>query len=245
MKKYILGLAILAIVFSCDNKEKEALQSKVDSLSIQLNESKKAEAELNEVGILIDSIDASRKALQVKMIEGGSYADYVSRLRDINLYVRQTEIKLAALENSNKNNSKVSSASIRRMKADLEKRTEEIVELQMQLVQVRNENMALWVKVNQKDSILSMKDQVIKLNESDIVSLEKLVNDSQAENKIAVSNLYFDQAKTLEMVANRTQFAPRKKKAARQEALELYNLSLTLGKLEAQDRIAELQKKLD
>ncbi len=244
MKKYILGLVVMVSLFSCDTKEKEALQSKVDSLSYQLNVSKEAEAKLNEVGILIDSIDASRKALQLRMIEGSSYADYVGRLREINTYVQQTEAKLAALEKSSKKSSKASAASIRRLKADLAQRSEEIVALQLQLAEARNDNMALWVRLNQKDSILWMKDQVIKLNENDIASLEKLFNDTQAENKVAVANLYYDQASALETVAKRTQFAPRKKKAARQEALELYKLSLSLGKQEAQVRITELEKQL-
>ena len=130
------------------------------------------------------------------------------------------------------------------MKADLAKRSEEIVALQLQLANARNDNMALWVRLNEKDSILWMKDQVIKVNEQDIASLEKFFNDTQVENKITVANLYYDQAKALETVAQRTQFAPRKKKAARQEALELYRLSLSLGKSEAQVRINELEKQL-
>jgi hypothetical protein len=244
MKQYILALAILPLLFSCDTKEKTALQGKVDSLTIQLTASKKAEAGMNEVGILIDSIDASRKSLQLKMVEGSSYADYVSRLQAINMYVVETELKLAALEKSTANSSKESAASVRRLKADLAKRSEEIVELQKQIATLRDENLAVWAKVNHKDSLLSMKDQVIKVNESDIVSLERLVNDTQAENKIAVANLYYDQAQALEMAANRTQFAPRKKKEARREALELYRLSLSLGKVEAQARIVDLEKKL-
>jgi len=244
MKHFILGAVIMLLIFSCDTKEKEALQSKVDSLNVQLTASKKAEANMNEVGILIDSIDASRKALQLKMVEGSSYADYVSRLQAINVYVKETEVKLAALEKSTVNSSKESAASVRRLKADLAKRSEEIVELQSQIATLRNENLAAWAKVNHKDSLLLMKDQVIKVNESDIVSLERLINDTQAENKTAVANLYYDQAQALEMAANRTQFAPRKKKEARREALELYRLSLSLGKLEAQVRINDLEKKL-
>jgi alanyl-tRNA synthetase len=246
MKKLILGIVVTISFFSCDTKEKEnvALQSKVDSLSYQLNVSKESEVKLNEVGILIDSIDASRKALQIKMIEGSSYADYVGRLREINTYVQQTEAKLASLEKSSKAGSKASAASIRRLKADLAQRSEEIVALQLQLVEARNDNMALWVKLNQKDSILWMKDQVIKVNESDIASLEKMFSDTKAENKVTVANMYYNQASTLETVANRTQFAPRKKKAARQEALELYRLALTMGKMEAQVRITELEKQL-
>lgn len=245
MKNYIMGLAIVLFFVSCDTKEKAVMQSKIDSLSVQLTASKQVEANLNEVGVLIDSIDASRKALQIKMVEGSSYADYVNRLQAINLYVQKTEKRLTELEKSTENTSKISASSIRRLKADLAKRTEEIVELQAQIATLRNENLVAWAKVNHRDSVLLIKDQVIKLNESDIASLERLVNDSQAENKIAVSNLYFNQAKALEMAADRTQFAPRKKKEARREALELYRLSQSLGKPEAQAKIVELEKKLN
>jgi hypothetical protein len=89
-----------------------------------------------------------------------------------------------------------------------------------------------------------MKDQVIKMNENVITSLEKLFNDRQEENKTVVSNLYFAQAEALEKAANRTQFAPRKKKETRREALQLYRLSLSLGNLEAQKKIDDLEKKL-
>jgi hypothetical protein len=246
MKKYILGLAIVVSLFSCDTKEKEriALQRKVDSLSVQLVASKEVENNMNEVGVLIDSIDASRNSLKVKMIEGGTYSDYVNRLKDINTYVHQTEAKLDALEKASKNSSKTSQASVRRLRADLEKSSQEILDLQLQIAKVRDENLALWTKVNQKDSVLSTRDQMIKLNESDIASLEKLVNDTQIENKLTVANLYYDQAQALETAANRTHFAPRKKKDTRHEALELYKLSLSLGKTEAQAKIDNLEKKL-
>lgn len=244
MKKYILGFAIIVVLFGCDTKEKEALQVKVDSLRVQLVASREVEESMNEVGVLIDSIDASRRSLHVKMIEGSSYADYVARLKDINAYVKQTETKLNQLEKSSKNSSKASTRAIRGYKADLAKQSAEILDLQLQLAKEHDQNLMLWAKVNEKDSILSIKDQVIKIKESDIASLEKLFNDTQSENKSAVANLYFAQASALEMAANRTQFAPRKKKEARREALELYKLSLSLGNEEAQKKIDELEKKL-
>lgn len=244
MKKLIIVVALVGALFSCDTKEKAVLQHKVDSLSVQLTSSKEVERKMNEVGALIDSIDASRESLKVKMVEGGSYSDYVKRLKDINLYVQQTEAKLDALEKETKNTSKASNASIRRMRADLEKQTKEILDLQEQLAIARNENLAVWAKVNQKDSLLSMRDQVIKINENDIASLEKVVTDTNAENKLAVANLYFQQAEALELAAKRTHFAPRKKKETRQEALELYKLSLSLGNTAAQAKIDNLEKQL-
>jgi hypothetical protein len=244
MRKIILGLAIVAALSSCESKEKTALQNKVDSLNVRVIAMNVVEKSMNEVGVLIDSIDASRKAVQLYMLEGNNYADYVSRLNDINMYVKKTEEKLANLEKSNKNASKASASSIRRLKADLEKRSVEIVELQLQIAKLRDENLAVWVKVNQKDSILSMRDQVIQIKESDIVSLEKMITETQAENKATVANLYFSQADALEKAADRTQFAPRKRKETRLEALELYKLSRSMGNVNAQMRILALEKKL-
>jgi hypothetical protein len=244
MRKYILGLTVLVALSSCGTKEKVAMQHTIDSLSVQLTASRDVERELNEVGVLIDSIDASRKSLHVKMIEGNTYGDYVTRLKDINAYVQQTEAKIASLEKSSKHTSKASASSIRRLKADLEKRTLEVTELQLQIARLRDENLAVWSKVNEKDSLLSMRDQVIKLNQEEIASLEKGYSETQAENRITVGNLYFAQAAALEKAANRTQFAPRKKKETRREAIELYKLSRSMGNTDAQARIDELETKI-
>jgi hypothetical protein len=245
MKKYMLGAALVVFLFGCNSKEKTALRHEVDSLTIQLTASRVAEESMNEVGLLIDSIDANRKSLQLKMVEGSSYADYVTRLRNINTYVKETETKLDVLEKSVKSSSNASAASIRRLRADLNMRTQEILGLQLELEKAREENQKAWAKINEKDSLLLMKDQIIKVNESAIATLEKLVSDTREDNKIAVANLYFEQAQAMEEAANRTQFAPRKKKEARLEALELYRLSLSLGKLEALIKINELEGKLN
>jgi chromosome segregation ATPase len=244
MKTPLIALALVAALWSCDNKKVAQLEKKVDSLNVQLVSSREVEESMNEVGALIDSIDASRSELRIKMIEGSSYADYVARLREINNYVQRTEAKLDALENSAKKSSKSSASAIKRLKADLKKTSDELLELQSQLANMREENLRLWTKVNEKDSMLSIQDQVIKMKEGDVASLERLVNDTNAANKLAVADLYYAQAAALETVANRTQFAPRKKKQARREALELYRLSLSLGKVEAQSKIDGLEKEL-
>lgn len=244
MKTPLIALTLVAALWSCDNKKITTLEQRVDSLNVVLVASREVEESMNEVGALIDSIDASRSSLRIKMIEGSSYADYVARLRDINIYVKRTEEKLNALEATATKSSRSSATAIKRLKADLKKTSDELVELQLQLVGMREENLRLWTKVNEKDSLLSISDQVIKMREGDVASLERLVNDTNESNKLAVADLYYAQAEALETVANRTQFAPRKKKQARSEALELYRLSLSLGKVEAQSKIDELEKEL-
>src|SRR6478736_2270706 len=110
MKTYILVIGLAVTFLSCDKKEKIHLQFKVDSLNNALNESKKTEIAMSEVGVMLDSIDASRHALHTKIVEGISYADYVGRLKEINTNIKNSQVKLAALEKSLKNSKNASSA---------------------------------------------------------------------------------------------------------------------------------------
>jgi hypothetical protein len=68
-----------------------------------------------------------------------------------------------------------------------------------------------------------------------------MIDDTQVENKLTVANLYYEQAEALELAAKRTQFAPKRKRETKQEAIELYKLSLSLGKTEAESKISELE----
>ncbi len=244
MKIYILAFGLAAALSSCGTKERTQLQLKVDSLNYALTESKKAEVAINEVGIMLDSIDANRHALRVNIVGGISYADYISRLKDINTNIKESQAKLAALETNLKNTKGASAATIRRLKTDLDARSQEIVALQMDVVTLREQNRNLFANGNMKDSIISSKDEVIKLKNADVASLEGLVQDINDQNRIKVANLYFAQAQALEVAANRTKFAPRKKKETRREALELYKLSFSLGNMDAEAKIQALEKEL-
>ncbi len=240
----IISLSIVAMLFSCDSKERERLAKKVDSLNVELQASKKVEATLVEVGSMIDSIDVSRQALNTRMVEGTSYSDYINRLKDINTHIRDTQKKIETMELSAKKSASVSSAAIRRLKEDLQLRSNEIVALQLDIAKAREENKQLSVTITHKDSVLSTRDEVIKVKESDIADLQGQVKQINEESKNKVANMYFDQAQALETAANRTKFAPKKKKETRREALELYKLSLSLGKAEAQAKIDQLEKEL-
>lgn len=240
----IFGLGIAALLFSCDSKEKAQLQRKVDSLSAELQASKQVEGTMSEVGVLIDSIDANRQALRAEMVEGTSYTDYIARLKEINKHITDTEKKISEMEAASKKDRGISRSAINRLKADLEVRSQEVLALQVEIEKMREENKQLAMNVTQKDSVLVSRDEVIKLREQDIEELESLVKDINEQTKIKVANLYYDQAQALEVAAKRTHFAPRKKKETKREALELYKLSFSLGKAEAESRINELEKDL-
>ena len=243
IKTGILGLCISVLLFSCNTQEKSRLAAKVDSLSNELRLSQEVALQMSEVDVLIDSIDVSRHLLRANVVEGTSYDNYAARLKSINEYIKDTQVKIAALEAKSKN-AKGMSSTIKRLKADLKLRTEEVAALQLEVSRLRSENKDMAKAISQKDSTLMAQEGVIRIRETDIASLETLMRYTNDENRATTANLYFDQAAAWEKVADRTNFAPRKKKQAKREALELYKISLSLGKTEAQAKIDNLEKEL-
>jgi chromosome segregation ATPase len=244
IRKLILAVPVVAMLWSCDKKEREALQSQNDSLRTELQASQQTAATLQEIGTLIDSIDASRQLLRTDVVEGTSYTDYKTRLQGINSHIKETQAKIATLEKSLKSTKGQYATTIKRLKADLELSTQQIAALQGEVDKMRGENQQLAMTVNQRDSAITQNLETIKMKEQDVANLEAKVEEVNAASKASQADLYFAQAQALETAAQRTKFAPKKKKETQREALELYKLSLSLGKQEAQAKIDELQEKL-
>jgi chromosome segregation ATPase len=239
--KLISAIAVVTLLWSCDNKEKIQLQSKVDSLQVELESSKQTAATLQEVGVLLDSIDANRQLLRANMVEGTSVNDYKTRLNNVNSYVKETEAKIAELEKTAKKTSGYA-GTIKRLRSELEASTQQLAVLQQEGERLRGENQALAQNVTQRDSLLNERGEYIKAKETDLANLETKVVQINEEAKTNQANLYFAQAQALETAAHRTKFAPRKKKDTIREAIELYKIALSLGKTEAQGKIEELEK---
>lgn len=245
IKRLVFALPLLGVLWSCDTKEKQMLRAEVDSLRTELQTSQQTAQQLDELGVLIDSIDASRQLLRTDVVEGTSYKDYKGRLASINDHIKSTEAKIAELEKSlkaSKNSSASYNATIKRLKADLEMSTQQITALQTEVEKMRAENSNLAQTVSQRDSLLTSRDETIKMREQDVATLENKVVEINTQANKTQADMYFAQAAALETAAARTKFAPKKKKETQREALELYKLSLSLGKTEAQTKIDELEK---
>jgi len=243
IRKILLGASLVAVFWSCDNKEKQQLQSQVDSLKTELQVSQQTNREFEEIGVLIDSIDASRQLLRADVVEGTTYKDYKNRLQNINQHIKETQTRIAELEKTAKKTN-AAYGTIKRLKADLELRSQEIAALQQEVEKYRGENASLSKTVNQRDSVLAVNSETIKIREQDIANLENKVQEVNTASRASQADLYFNQAKALETAAQRTKFAPKKKKETIREALELYKLSLSFGKQEAQQKIDELEKEV-
>jgi chromosome segregation ATPase len=247
MKNLLKSIPLLLVLvgfMSCDTKEKQRLITQVDSLQIELQSSLKTATALQEVGVLLDSIDASRNMLRTQVVEGTSYADYKNRLNELNQYIRDTQDKITELENSLTKSNRNYAATIKRLKADLEKSMQQVASLQEEVEKVRNENTMLAQTVNQRDEKITEQAGVIQVKEENIVALETRIDEINKLSTQSKADLYFAQAVALEEAADRTKFAPKKKKETIREALELYRQALSLGKEEAGERISELEKEL-
>jgi chromosome segregation ATPase len=247
LKKLVYAISVAVLFLSCDSKEKETLRTQVDSLKRELEVSQEMAQTLTEVGTLMDSIDANRQLLRVNMVEGTTYDDYASRMKDLNSYVRDTQRKISELEKSvkdSKANANAFSRTIKKLKADLETRTQEIAQLQEQVDKYRSENENLVNTVSLQEAEIADKQIQIEAKQQELALIEARVQELMIQSKMSEADAYFTRAQAVEEAANRTKLAPRKKKETLREAVELYKKALSLGKNEAQAKIDELEKRL-
>lgn len=247
LRKLIPILALAIGLSACDTQEKAKLKSEVDSLRNELQTSQRMAQTLQDVGTLMDSIDANRQLLRVNMVEGTTYDNYTARMKDLNNYVRETEDKISDLEaqlKKAKGNANSFSSMIKKLKAELVTKSQEILVLQEEAERVRNENQNLSETIRLQEEELSGKEEEIRLKEEELASSENKIQEMILSQKISEADAYFKQAQAVEETANRTKLAPKKKKASIRQAIDLYKKALSLGKEEAQAKITELEEKL-
>lgn len=243
---YCILLGSLFLV-ACSTSDKSELQSKVDSLQIELETSQRMAQTLQDVGILMDSIDANRQLLRINMVEGTTYDNYTSRMNDLNNYVRETEKRISSLEKDlkkSRSNAATFSNAIKKLKADLDKKSKEITALQEQVERYRNENQNLVQTISLQEAELSEKAELIQAKEQELALIEARIQELMINAKVTEADAYYARGEAVEEAANRTKLAPKKRKETYKEALELYRKSLSLGKQEAQKKITELEKKI-
>jgi chromosome segregation ATPase len=239
--------AIVATLSSCGGNS-EKLQSQVDSLRTELQTSQQFATTLQEVGVLMDSIDANRQLLRVNMVEGTTFENYKSRMKDINGYVKDTQSKITDLEQTlkkSKGNNGALSATIKKLKADLEEKGKEIASLNEKVDQLKSENANLITTVGLQEAELTDKEAQIVAKEQELALIENRIQELMVSSKVSEADSYFARGQAVEEAANRTKLAPRKKKETYKEAIELYKKALSLGNAEAQAKITALEKKVN
>ena len=247
MLKRLLSIATVGIImFSCGGKS-ERLQSQLDSLKTELQTSQQFVTTLQEVGVLMDSIDANRQLLRVNMVEGTTYDNYQSRMKDINNYVKDTQTKISDLETSlkkSKGNNASYLGTIKKLKAELEEKNIEIGNLQELVSTMTKENHNLITTLGVQEAELADKEAQILSKQQELALIEARIQEIMVQSKMSEADSYFARGQAIEEAANRTKLAPKKKKSTYKEAIELYKKALSLGNKEAQAKITALEKKI-
>lgn len=232
----------LVILAACQSKEKTdnaTLERQLDSVSQELTETRQALMDSQQVKALLDSIDASRKIVVTPMSGGSESQNNLNRLNDINDYIKDINLKMDQMEKSIKYVNTMAT-SILKLQADVEMRTQKIARLEAEAKKVDKIDRSSVSTVYKKDSTLAA---FIKNCQNDIVVLQKTMEEVHAQNNTATANLYFKQAEALAAMADNVG-SSAKRKTVKREALEMYKISLSLGKKEAQQRISTLQRGL-
>lgn len=238
LKNYIVILLTVLCV-SCHTKENKRLTNQLDSVNKELTETKQALLDARQVGMLLDSIDASRRVINHSIIIDTESKNNLTRLSDINAYVKDINLKMDQMEKSIKYVNYMSN-SILKLQADVKARTYKLSKLEVEAHKMDSNNKVFIRTMQQKDSTLAV---FVATCHQDVATLQKVMEEVHVKNNIATANLYFKQAESLAGMANDLKPAARRK-FVQQEALEMYKISLSLGKKEAEQRIASLQTQL-
>ena len=249
--KSILAMSVAAVVMlACQERgaDRVTLQGKIDSLVAVVETNEMLTETMNEASALLDSIDASRNILRTRMWEGTSYDDFTTRIDELNTYVKRSESKISELETAlraSKQTGSSYSARIKTLKDEIENSSKEIAALQEQVAKYRSENDSLIKTVNLQQAEIEDKLNQIAVKEGEVAQLEGRINEILSQARQDEADAYFERGEVYELVADRTSFlSVKKKKAARQSALDMYQMAVLFGKHEAQEKVDELQKKL-
>lgn len=240
--KKLLTTGLLILLVACqsrENMDNATLERQLDSVNQELAETRQALMDSQQVKALLDSIDASRRVVVTPVGGETESENNLNRLSDINEYVKDINLKMDQMERSIKYVNSMAT-SILKLQADVEMRTQKIAKLEAEAKKVNADDRSNVLTVQRKDSTLAA---FIKTCQKDIAVLQKTMEEVHAQNNTATANLYFKQAETLAAMSDNVGTAA-KRKFVKREALEMYKISLSLGKKEAEQRISALQHEL-
>ncbi len=248
--KLLTTLSMLSVLFlySCgSSKESEKIQMENEELKAELTRAQMTISTLGEVGSLIDSIDKARNALRLELEAGTNYDDYVDRMKDINDYVKETEVKIDQLEselNKSSANKQAYMKTISRLKNDLASKTKEIASLQSKVEKYKKENSDLLNIVDLQDAEIMDLEDDIAYKKEELNLIENRIQEIMKKSQMSEADSYFALGEALEEAARRTKLAPKKKKETYREAIEIFKKALAFGREDAQEKIDALEKKI-
>ena len=250
MKKILIVVFALSLA-SCNMEEMKQLKLENEQLKAELGESNEFAKELNtkmdQIDVLLDSIESAEESLTLSLAEGTNYDDYSDRLRSVQSYIENSKQQIDKLEkNLTKSLSKNSyfMRQIKKLKEDVANREANIIKLSEQVEEFREENAALIKTVDLQKGEIIAQERMILDKKKELAMLEAKVDEMKKDAKKAEADAYFAQGEMNEQLAQKTKLAPKKKKQHLQDAYDYYKKSFEAGRTDAFKKMEELEAEL-
>lgn len=247
-KWVLLGTTLItATLFSCGEKQENVhLQTQIDSLQAELLQSQQAARMLEEVGVLMDSIDAARNYVAINL-ETGPDESYHKRMESIQGYVAETQERIAELEKSLQTSQSVNqtyASTIKKLKKEIASKNEALALLQQQIEGLEADNAALVTTVAAKEEEIVQKTAEIMAQNEELAKAEAHIKEMIIQQQISQADAYYARGEAVEEIAKRTQLARKKKQGSYREALLLYEKAYALGRTDAKSKIDNIREKI-
>lgn len=240
MKKIALILLTVLLFTGCNKKLKEEnlqLLVRLDSMQMIVEETEYLSSLLAQIDEYMDSIDIHRNEIKLDLELGISEEDYISRMKDINEFVKKAEWTINDLSKSNS----AYNSRINRLKNDMEKKNTEIEKLQYSVMLYQEETSHLQEELTITDKeLLNVQNELKKKTNEFNLEITELLD----KLKLTEAESLFARGEAKEELAKHMQFARKRKKQALLDAIEYYNNSYDLGYEPALAKANQIKEKI-
>jgi len=232
---------------SCADKEISRLQMQNDSIRDVLNVHHRFQTNLIEVRGLLDSIDRNRHLLVNQSENSITLQEFSSRLADINRHIAMSQEKIQMMESgltSSRNNASDYFELVLSLKDEMQRRQDQISNLHQHIGSYKSANDSVQEEIKVTEMATKNARENLAAKQKQLLLLQSKMEAMSKRSRAAEADAYYARARQVEETAKRTKLAPKKKRAAYEEALELYKIALSFGKDEARVDISNLDKRL-
>lgn len=230
VQSFLFLVLVAFFLVGCDSKKVAELRSENDSLQQEIEYRNNILIAMNEVNEIADSILNAHG-------EGSNdhrYHEYLGRIQYLHEVLMVSKQKLGYLHQElgrTREEAGAYNMMVMALQDEVSLRDDEITGQQRSM---RGTRSAYQKNISELEKAIAQKDKELMLLQSVIQEIKRV---NAAES-------FFVKAQRLEARGRKVIFAPKKKKENFREALELYQRSYLLGKVEAASKITALKKLL-
>jgi hypothetical protein len=212
MKKLFVAIVLVVALSGCNKQKEIVLRDELESLRLEVAATKQMSSTLQQIGLMIDSVDVLRKELAQ-----GKYRDNPDKLREINKYVASMQSRSSEIEKQlekGTGSASVYNDIISRLTRDLATKTFEFNTLTEQVALHKGVNDTLRMLVEAQTAEIDAGATILAITKQEILRLDEDVKQLSVEARSMMTDSYDEQAlgSALAEAAKRTHLAIEKAK---------------------------------